>query len=82
MTPGKDHLCQEHSGVMMWMKINALLISFAIALLSYSSFIQVPNLRYDLAKDMTSMENDIRQEVQAVKDRVSRLEAKVIRETP
>ena len=77
MTPPKDHLCQEHSGILMWMKINAVLGTVAVGLLGYSSFVQVPNLRYDIAKEQARMESDIRREVQDIRDRVSQLEARL-----
>ena len=77
MTPPKDHLCQEHSGILMWMKINVAMGTVAVALLGYSSFVQVPNLRYDIAKEQARMESDIRREVQDIRDRVSQLEARL-----
>jgi len=77
MPPTKDHLCQEHSGILMWMKINVAIGTVAVAMLGYSSFVQVPNLRYDLAKEMMQMETDLKNEVQAIKDRVSILETKL-----
>lgn len=72
-----DHLCQEHSGILMWMRINAGLLTVALSLLTYSSFVQVPNLRTDIAKEMAKMENDIRKELREVEDRVTKLEARV-----
>jgi len=72
-----EHLCREHSGILMWMKINAILGTVAVTLLGYSSFIQVPNLRYDIAREQAQMQDTLNRDIQAIKDRISRLEAKL-----
>jgi len=82
--------CEDHSGLMMWVKINAAVVSISsaiiIGLFSYSSFVQVPSLRADVAKEIARLDakdkdtgydiQTIQKDVTDIGRRVSMLEGK------
>lgn len=39
------HVCQEHSGLKTWVQVGCALLSVLIGLFSYSTFVQVPDVR-------------------------------------
>ena len=48
--------CDDHSGLMIWIKGMTFLLSMATALLSYSVLWQAPNIRLDIAREIARLD--------------------------
>lgn len=78
--------CDDHSGLMMWMKMTTALGGMAVGLLSYSVIWQAPDLRMDIAREVARLDKndttmsyeikDIKRDVTDIGRRVSLLESK------
>lgn len=76
--------CEEHSGVMTWLKGIAALLTLASGLLTYSVLGQAPDLRARLDKAVSNFEKRevevngklqvIQEDITELKGRVSKLE--------
>lgn len=78
--------CDDHSGLMTWVKGGTALMIFACGLLSYSVIWQAPNLRMDIAREVARLDKrddsmmydiqDVKRDVTDIGRRVSLLEGK------
>lgn len=76
--------CDDHSGLLMWMKGIAALLTAASAMLAFSVFWQAPNIRLEIAKDISRLEKadqdqvyriqDMERDMRTLGQRVSKLE--------
>lgn len=78
--------CDDHSGLLMWMKGIAAILSLAACLLSYSVFFQSPSLQINVVKEVARVEKEAQaqsyrlqmaeSDIKTLDKRVSVLEAK------
>lgn len=78
--------CDDHSGLLVWMKATTALGGLAVSLLSYSVIWQAPNLRMDIAREVARLDKrddsmmydiqDVKRDVTDIGRRVSLLEGK------
>lgn len=48
--------CEDHSGLLVWMKAATGLCGLAVGLLSYSVMWQAPNIRMDIAREIARLD--------------------------
>lgn len=78
--------CDDHTGLVTWMKGIASLLTLSTGLLGYSVFWQAPNIRLEIAKEIARLDRqdqdhvyriqNVEGDVKTLKERVSALEVK------
>ena len=78
--------CDDHSGLLVWMKGIAALLAASAALLSYSVFWQAPGIRLEIAREIARLDakdkdtefklQTIEKDIRCINEKVSLLEAK------